>query len=207
MTAAVNPPLPLGYSPVPPGCVVNAVTCLEMLERPSALAGSPFVPPYRLEPTDRADLAAYRTLFRRVGEPWLWSSRLAMPDERLSALLSHPDIDVYTLSNGSEGVGILELDFRESSVCELSFFGLAPGATGQGLGRQLMDAAIARAWARPITRFWVHTCTFDHPRALGFYQHAGFRAYEFQVEVMPDPRLTGILPRTAAPHIPLVDRN
>ena len=130
-----------------------------------------------------------------------------MPDERLSALLSHPDIDVYTLSNGSEGVGILELDFRESSVCELSFFGLAPGATGQGLGRQLMDAAIARAWARPITRFWVHTCTFDHPRALGFYQHAGFRAYEFQVEVMPDPRLTGILPRTAAPHIPLVDRN
>jgi GNAT superfamily N-acetyltransferase len=201
----MNPLLPLGYSPVPPGHVVNAVTCLEMLHRPAARPGVGLEPPFNLEPLDRDDLAGYRALFGRVGEPWLWSSRLAMPDGKLAALLADPQIELYALSDGAQQVGILELDFRQSHECELAFFGLAPAFTGKGLGRALMDAAIGRAWATPIRRFWVHTCTFDHPSALAFYQRSGFRPFAFQVEVMPDPRLAGRLPRTAAPHIPLIE--
>jgi hypothetical protein len=33
--------------------------------------------------------------------------------------------------------------------------------------------AIERAWARAIDRFWVHTCTHDHPGALAFYLRTG----------------------------------
>ena len=37
-----------------------------------------------------------------------------------------------------------------------------------------MNRALELAWSRPISRVWVHTCTFDHPSALAFYQRSGF---------------------------------
>jgi hypothetical protein len=60
------------------------------------------------------------------------------------------------------------------------------------------------AWARPISRFWVHTCSFDHPSAVAFYTRSGFRPYATMVELMTDPRLEGRLPPDAAPQIPLI---
>jgi hypothetical protein len=42
----------------------------------------------------------------------------------------------------------------------------------------------------------VHTCTFDHPRALGLYQRAGFVVYDRRRVSFDDPRERGILPRT-----------
>jgi hypothetical protein len=61
------------------------------------------------------------------------------------------------------------------------------------------------AWAEPIRRFWLHTCTFDHPSALAFYQRSGFTPFRRQVEITDDPRLDGICPRGAARHIPIVE--
>ncbi|MGB0694607.1 MAG: GNAT family N-acetyltransferase [Rhodospirillaceae bacterium] len=106
-------------------------------------------------------------------------------------------------------VGYFELDFRDCPAeqggpVELAYFGLFPHAVGGGLGRALMASAIARCWQRPgVTRFWVHTCTLDHPRALGFYQAMGFTLYGQAVELVPDPRLTGVIARDRAPHVPL----
>jgi hypothetical protein len=68
-----------------------------------------------------------------------------------------------------------------------------------------MSRAIERAWAHPIERLWVHTCTLDHPGALAFYVRSGFRPYRRQVEVADDPRLSGALPRNAAPHVPIIE--
>ena len=201
---APNPPLPLGYSPVPPGHIANVVTCLEMLRRPETVAAGGFPPPYRLVPVSTPDITAYRALFRKIGERWMWFSRLIMPEAELAAILHDPKVEVYVLRDGDADVGLLELDFRQDRECELAFLGLAEDAIGKGLGGGLMAAAIATAWARPIERFWVHTCHFDHPAAVGFYIHAGFRPYAYQVEVQVDPRLTGHLPRHAAPHVPLI---
>jgi N-acetylglutamate synthase-like GNAT family acetyltransferase len=127
-----------------------------------------------------------------------------MPDQELLAILSNPRVKVSVLHRDQKPIGLLELDFREEQQCELAFFGLVNEAIGQGAGRYLMDQAIARAWAKPIRRLWVHTCTFDHPSALGFYQRSGFRPYALAVEVMDDPRLTGDLPRTVTPGVPLI---
>ena len=37
------------------------------------------------------------------------------------------------------------------------------------------------------------------------YRRSGFVPYAFQVEVFPDPRLTGALPRDCSRHVPLLD--
>jgi hypothetical protein len=67
-----------------------------------------------------------------------------------------------------------------------------------------MNRALKRAWARPIRRFWVHTCTLDHPSALGFYKRSGFRPFRRQVEIAEDPRLSGLVRMNAAAHVPLL---
>lgn len=136
----------------------------------------------------------------------MWVSRLVMPDEELAAIVTDPRVEVYALTNGARRIGLLELDFRKEGECELAFFGLAPEAIGAGAGRLLMNAAIERAWSQPIRRFWVHTCHFDSPAALPFYQRSGFKPYAFMVEVCDDPRLTGKMRRDAAAHVPLIER-
>lgn len=198
------PNLPLGYSALAPGHVANVVTYLEMTERPPPRSGGATGADLELRSFPDADVAAYRALYRRVGEPWLWTSRLVMADADLRAILADPQVAIFFLHRGGEAVGLLELDFRETAECELAFFGLVPDAVGQGLGRFLMNAALAKAWERPIRRLWVHTCTFDHPGALDFYQRSGFRPYARAVEVMEDPRLTGNVDRASGPHLPII---
>ena len=91
--------------------------------------------------------------------------------------------------------GLLELDFREPGQCEIVFFGVTAKLVGTGAGRWLMNRALELAWSRPVERVWLHTCTFDHPAALAFYQRSGFRPFRRQVEVVDDPRLDGTAPR------------
>lgn len=192
-----------GFFDIPPGKVATIVTHLEMCA-PVPLRDCAF--PQGLELCDVAtpDPAWYRTLFRRVGaEDWLWFSRLRMSDAELSAIITDPDVRVATLRGPQGDVGLLELDFRQQGECELAFFGVARELIGQGAGRALMNAAVERAWAGGISRFHVHTCTLDSPQALPFYIRSGFVPLRQQVEIAPDPRLSGLISPDAAPQIPV----
>lgn len=199
------PPLPCGYSAIACGHIASVVTCLEMNRVPALRHAHPFPTGAGLHRWHQPDVDAYRALFREIGQDWLWFSRLLMPREQLRAVICDPGVEVYVLRRDGVDVGLLELDFREKGECELAFFGLTKDAVGHGLGRTLMNEAIERAWAKPIDRFWVHTCTLDSPKALDFYLRSGFVAYALKVEVQQDPRLTGLLPRTCAPHVPLIE--
>jgi len=194
--------IPDGYTDIPPGKLATIVTSLEMLApaptRPTADGA------WAIRHVDAPALAWYRELYLRIGRDWLWVSRLAMRGDALSAILRSPNVGVYALTVDGRDEGLLELDFREPGVCDLAFFGVTPAYVGRGAGRFLMNRAIEIAWERPIRRFWVHTCTLDHPAALDFYQRSGFKAFRRQVEVLDDPRLTGLAPRDAATHIPLI---
>lgn len=193
--------IPDGYHVLPRGKLANVVSCLEM-SAPPKMRGRGFAPGLALEPANRRDLTAYRALFAEVGADYLWFSRLVMPDVELARILGDERYEPYVLRERGRAIGILDLDFRDAGQCELAFFGLTASAIGTGAGAALMDAAIARAWSQAIARFWVHTCTHDHPSALGFYLRSGFRVYERRVEVHDDPRVSGHLPRSAAPQIP-----
>jgi ribosomal protein S18 acetylase RimI-like enzyme len=196
--------LPNGYYELPPGKLANIAHRLEMRQLPFRTLCA-FPQDLHLEPAAKTDLVAYRALFRAIGEDLLWFSRLLMSDETLLETLSHSGTESFALKRGQTVIGILELNFRELPDCELSFFGLIPSEVGNGTGRALIDEAIRRAFQKPIKRFWLSTCTLDHPRALGFYRKAGFTPYARFVEIHDDPRLQGKLPLTAATQIPLLE--
>jgi len=194
--------LAVGYHALPPGHLANVVTCLEMTEKPHLRA----VPAGGFSLQEMGgDTARFKRLFEAVGRDIMWFSRLIMAEDKLAAIIGDAAVECYAMMDGADDIGLLELDFREAGQCELSFFGLVPGAIGKGAGRWLMNEALRRAWAKPISRLWVHTCSFDHPAALGFYQRSGFRPYQVMVEVHPDPRLTGHMPKDASPAAPLIE--
>ena len=193
----------MALTPVPASDVATIVTSLEMRTRPKPRP----MPPsdLRLIRWPQPELAKYRALFRRVGEPWLWFSRLVMPDDEVAAIIGSAQVHVFAVEDRSGiEVGMLELDFRTAGECELAYFGLVPELAGRGHGRWLMAQALALAWNGEVERLWVHTCTLDHPSALGFYRAQGFTPFARAIETFPDPRLTGHLPRGAAPHVPIL---
>ena len=190
------------YEPVADGELVALVTFLEMRERPAVE-----VPPSTLDLRREMAIApdSYRQLFRRVGAPWLWFSRLTLDDSKLAAILHHPQVDLFAAVDGNgREVGMIELDFRTPGESELAFVGLVPEMTGLGHGRWLLAEALRRAWRDGVGRVHVHTCTLDHPAALAAYRRAGFVPYRRAIERFPDPRLLGILPRACAPQVPLI---
>lgn len=184
--------LPNGYFVLPPGKLANAVTWLELLKsrRP------PSPEPLRLVAAEAAERNASRDLFAEVGTPWLWSRA---HDEEGSS----PGLLFFACDEQDRRVGLAELSVQEGDSIEISYFGLVPTATGKGLGRRMMAAVLDRCWPT-ADRVWLHTCNFDHPGALRFYRSCGFVPYATGYEIMDDPRLAGLLPRSAAPHVPLI---
>jgi GNAT superfamily N-acetyltransferase len=192
-----------GYHDVPAGKLATVATSLEMLARP-ALRPEPPGAPWNQRQVETPDLVWYRDLYRRIGTGWLWFSRPRMSNDALAAMIQHPAVEIFALVARQNDEGLIELDFREAGACELRMFGVTPNLVGSGAGRWLMNRAIEAAWARPIRRFWVHTCTFDHPAALGFYIRSGFVPFRRQIEIADDPRLDGTLAPDDAPHVPVI---
>lgn len=192
-----------GYTDIPSGRIAAIATTLEMLSPPAPTPSSRDLA-LDLRLVETAALGWYRDLFRQIGEPWLWQSRLRLADDALSRILHDPAVEVWAASADGADVGLVELDFRQPGACELVYFGLTVPWTGRGAGHRLIRHAIARAWANPIRRFWVHTCTLDHPGALGFYIRSGFQPIGRQLEISPDPRLDGTLSPDAAPGVPVI---
>ncbi|MGJ3265613.1 MAG: GNAT family N-acetyltransferase [Salinarimonas sp.] len=180
-----------GYTDLPPGKLANLVTWLEMTRPPPPRA--PVRPDLTLVETTR-DIEAYRALYRRIGARWLWMGRLVMSDVALARTLADERLVSRTLVRDGDAIGLMEVFFADDGTAQLAYLGLVPEAIGSGLGRWLMDAALAQAFARPIRRLTVSTCTFDHPDAVAFYVRSGFRPFKRAIEIHDDPRLVGLYP-------------
>jgi GNAT superfamily N-acetyltransferase len=116
----------------------------------------------------------YRSLYNAVGKNFYWLSRRKMSDEALAAIISDPRNELHVLHVDGTPAGFAELDRRQSGVIELTQFGLMPGFVGQGLGKWFLQWTINKTWSYEPKRFWLHTCTLDHPTALPNYLKAGF---------------------------------
>ena len=162
-----------------------------------------------LERLDQTDFVRYRAIFAKVGENWLWFSRLLLNDSQLMQALSNPHCHAYVLTQAGEDIGLFELHHQTGpqehpeKASELAFLGLAMPVRGRGLGPLLVRKA--QYWARQhgAQRLTINTCQLDDPRALGFYQKMGFVVEKLALEILTDPRHLGLYPHESAPHIAL----
>ncbi len=192
-----------GFHAVPAGKLAAVVTSLEMFAKPQARP-EPASAPWRFRHVGAPASEWYRDLFRRIGAEYLWTSRLELGDGALRAILDDPLVEVHALVSEGRDEGLVELDFRTAGQCELVAFGITSTLLGSGAGRWMMNRTLEHVWARPLERFWVHTCTLDHVAALPFYVRSGFRPFKREVEILDDPRRSGLLPAECAHDVPLL---
>lgn len=128
-------------------------------------------------------VATYRDLYDRVGRPWLWYERRALPDPSLAALLTMPGHELHIAHHEDALVGYFEI-----LGDEIVFFGLTLDYIGRRIGPWLLDRAIERGFALGNERLFLNTNTVDHARALDTYRKAGFRIVRRETKDVPDPR-------------------
>lgn len=194
-----------GFAVVPAGLLATIETSLERTTPPNTEA-FPLPPGYAFVQPDPVDLDDFKKLYRAVGDPWLWFGRLQKSDEVIRSILNAPTTTLrYLLDQSGLPIGLFEAEQQEKETLEVTYFGLVPEATGKRLGPVLMEQGLAAAWTPRTERAWLHTCTFDSPGALSFYRRQRFKPFRQRLELSPDPRLIGVLPRNVAPQIPLAD--
>jgi len=162
------------------------VTYMELREPP---AGRPVVPvpadPLTFQP-ERLSVEDYLVLYREIGTPLTWDSRLHMPQAALAAFLSAPSTTTFVLREAGRAIGLCEFDAADTEEIELTHFGLVPAAYGRRIGPWLLDTALRTVWRKTVRRIWLHTDTNDHPKAQATYARAGFVIYKEQMEDFPD---------------------
>lgn len=122
----------------------------------------------------------YRFLCNAVGKDYHWLSRRKLSDTALASVIQDPRNELHVLHVDGSPAGCAELDRRQAEEVELVQFGLMGEFIGQGLGKWFLQWTIDTAWSYQPKRFWLHTCTLDHPAALPRYKKAGFVEFKEQ---------------------------
>ena len=154
---------------------VGVVVTFLRMERAPVEAAPGLPDGVRVRVVSVCDVPFYRFLYDTVGADYVWWLRRVMPDGQLAAILRDPRVSIHVLQRGDEVLGFYELDRHNRPVTNLSYFGLMPGAIGQGLGPAFLRHAVDTAWGEGVRAMTVNTCTADHPRALPNYLRVGFR--------------------------------
>lgn len=160
------------------------VTFLEMATPPSHYPPLPYGRQIALLRTRDMPLHFYRYLLDRVGRRWDWVNALRLSDEELAAGLHREDRDIRVLYLDGAPAGFFDIRPLPPHEVELSYFGLMEHATGQGLGRWFLGAAVEACWSHGPKLVTVQTCTHDHPAALPLYQRLGFRPVAQKTETV-----------------------
>ena len=163
------------------------VTYLAMHARPAAPSPPPPLLKFAILKCEKTAVHFYRYLYNTIGQPYFWVERRLWSDEKLSELLGSGKIALYALYVAGSPAGMAELDFREEGIGQIAYFGLMPEFTGRRIGPWFLHQAVELAWAEPIQKLLVNTCTLDHRKALPVYQRAGFTAYASAERVIRVP--------------------
>ncbi|TJW82499.1 MAG: GNAT family N-acetyltransferase, partial [Mesorhizobium sp.] len=123
------------------------VTFLEMHAPPAYSPPLPYNRQIALLKTKDIPLHFYRYLMDRVGRKWHWVNVLRLSDEELSAGIHREDRDIRVLYLDGSPAGFFDLKPHLPGEVELAYFGMMEHATGQGIGRWFLGAAIDAAWS------------------------------------------------------------
>jgi GNAT superfamily N-acetyltransferase len=125
-----------------------------------------------------------RDLYVAVGEKWSWNDKRVWTDEQWKKYSLAPELRTFAAYYDDSLAGYYELRGDNEGGVQIAYFGLLPEFIGRGLGGALLTNAIEEAWrtSPSTTRVWVHTCTLDHPAALGNYEARGMVVYKQETE-------------------------
>jgi GNAT superfamily N-acetyltransferase len=160
------------------------VTHLEMTAPPTHYPPLPTGRHIALLRARNMPLHFYRYLQDRVGRAWTWVNALRLDDEELAARIHAPERDIRVLYLDGAPAGFFELRPDLLPRVEIAYFGMMDHATGQGLGRWFLGAAIEAAWSYKPEKVFLQTCTADHPAALPLYQKMGFSPVSQEKEML-----------------------
>ena len=150
---------------------------------PDQLHRSPGDPRLRFREVDDGDPVLEPT-YREVGAPHRWS---------VASWLrygSAPARRHWLIEVDRRPAGVLTLLALPQGEVEIVSFGLLPAFHGRGLGAPALTGAVDLAWTaygRSVRRVWLHTNSFDHPRALPNYVLRGFAVVETVERVVEVP--------------------
>jgi GNAT superfamily N-acetyltransferase len=139
---------------------------------------------------EQPTVSFYRFLYNGVGGPWSWYERRVIDDAALIEAIHDERVEIYVLYSRGVPAGYVELDRRTGNDVEIAYFGLMPEFIGRGLGRYFLQWALDAAWSYDPDRVWLHTCTLDHPSALGTYQRNGLAPYKQETIWVPRGQLS-----------------
>ena len=131
-----------------------------------------------------------RFFYTAIGGDWFWVDRLAWTYDEWKAHVSRADVETWVAFTSGTPVGYFELEGTAGAEIEISYFGILPQFAGMGVGGNLLAAAVRRAWAKPARKVWVHTSSFDDPRALRNYLARGFKLVREEISLKDLPDVT-----------------
>ena len=149
---------------------------LEMTNRPET--SEPDTHPYQLLKVKHPLPELNRFLYATVGASCMWYMRLPWKWQQWHDYVARKSIETWVAYQGATPIGYFELEKQSRGSTEIAYFGLIPEFVGQGLGRQLLQDAINKAWETADNRIWLHTCTLDHDNALPNYLNRGFKVFK-----------------------------
>lgn len=185
--------------------VLSEVTYLEMLENPRLPQAD--LGKFAMRRVVNMSVADYLEIYREVGRDYLWNYRPGQSDEEIRAILDSPATWMYVLFDGDQAVGMAELDATDPNDVELVHFGLIPRLLNKGIGKLFLQNIISLVWGSGVRRMWLSTCGMDHPKAIRFYEAAGFVPFKTKMGEFKDWRFTGFYDMAAAPQIPYGKRS
>lgn len=129
----------------------------------------------------------YRGLYLSVGEPFGWFDRVMMRDEELRGILDDEANEVFVMEKDGEIIGYTEIDRHDPSDVEIVFLAIRQKFFSRGFGRCLLELALRECWKEDTKRIWLHTCDWDHERALPMYLARGFVKYDERIVLQKVP--------------------
>ena len=166
------------------------------LKRPDDLTPArPARTPYELVRSTIPIPELNRFLYATVGAEWRWYMRLTWTYAQWQEYLARDEVGTWSAYVEGTPAGYFELERQPPGDVEIAYFGLLPQFIGRGMGGAFLTDAVQTAFEFGVggpsaTRVWLHTCTLDHPAALGNYQSRGFRIFdtvELEEEVPDGP--------------------
>jgi GNAT superfamily N-acetyltransferase len=164
--------------PRPSQSETPVITYYLEMQSPDALRPARFVDDLDIVEIRNKQYQFNRFLYRFIGKTWQWTDKLSWTTEQWREYVASERQRTWVAYCGGAIAGYYELLGDDLGNTEIIYFGLSEAYIGNGLGGYLLTHAIRSAWEWPATRrVWVHTCTLDHPAALGNYLARGMTLY------------------------------